>query len=410
MAFCIRVLAGVAILLSVAFGQSDPPGSVTRPWTDVSGQETDAMLVAFDGVRATFVLDGGKTVFVSPRSLSAPNQKFLSSWRDGHPELPWIDAARMPPWPSRAGPGPVRIQALPPEPSSGLHTVRSRHFIIQSDVPLLSEAARDVATVLEATRELVYTLPLGLRAEPILPQGFRWMDARAAVPFDPDRLYVQFFSTPETYAATGAPAGSGGYYAAWRHQMVISLHNFGIRTEDGRQLNEYRKNFFVLKHEVTHQLLHHWLPFLPLWLNEGLAEYIAAVPLDNGRYHFEDLDTAFVNYLNRWRFEEDPRQIPMLHPELILSLTSSEWQAALSLQTPILHYNSAALLTYYFLHQDAEGSAAHLAAFIESVRTGPAKTILHIDRHLLRKRSPGQIAQEIAAHWKAHGIQIQFMR
>jgi hypothetical protein len=33
-----------------------------------------------------------------------------------------------------------------------------------------------------------------------------------------------------------------------------------------------------LRHECTHALLHGWLPYLPLWLDEGLAEYFEQPP------------------------------------------------------------------------------------------------------------------------------------
>ncbi len=40
----------------------------------------------------------------------------------------------------------------------------------------------------------------------------------------------------------------------------------------------HRKYHVDLRHETTHALLHHSLPFLPLWLDEGLATYFEVTP------------------------------------------------------------------------------------------------------------------------------------
>jgi hypothetical protein len=48
-----------------------------------------------------------------------------------------------------------------------------------------------------------------------------------------------------------------------------------VSTDSGGQVYCYRHSELVtdLRHELTHAILHSMLPFLPLWLDEGLAEY-----------------------------------------------------------------------------------------------------------------------------------------
>ncbi|MCA9036188.1 MAG: hypothetical protein KDA91_13725 [Planctomycetaceae bacterium] len=48
------------------------------------------------------------------------------------------------------------------------------------------------------------------------------------------------------------------------------------RNDDVFQIYAYRSNALItdLRHEYTHAILHQHLPFLPLWLDEGLAEYM----------------------------------------------------------------------------------------------------------------------------------------
>jgi hypothetical protein len=48
------------------------------------------------------------------------------------------------------------------------------------------------------------------------------------------------------------------------------------RNGDVYQVYAYRSRTLItdLRHEVTHAILHQHLPFLPLWIDEGLAEYL----------------------------------------------------------------------------------------------------------------------------------------
>ena len=39
----------------------------------------------------------------------------------------------------------------------------------------------------------------------------------------------------------------------------------------------------TLVHELTHQMMHFWLPYLPNWVVEGTAEYTENLPLNAGR-------------------------------------------------------------------------------------------------------------------------------
>ena len=105
-------------------------------------------------------------------------------------------------------------------------------------------------------------------------------------------------------------------------------------------------------------------------------------------------------------FEEDQRVIPMLAPAGILKLTSQEGQGALNMNEPVLNYNSAALLTWFFLHQDDKGNGARLAAFFDGLREKPQDSKALIDRHLLRGRTPEQIATEIRTAWKKFGTAL----
>jgi hypothetical protein len=403
-----------------------------RTWTETKGQQHSGQLLAYDKVRATLKLGDGRVVFVSPQSLSANDQQHLEQWRKDHPEGAWINATHMPPWPNRAGTGPVKVAAVSTDPAQSRYIYHSPNFAIKSDVSLPLNTIADMATSFEATREAMLRLPLGLAAKPLLPPKYRnammfryGPDGRiyqlpladqaasesktAERPATPRRLPVELYITPQAYGLAGGASGTGGYYSSWRRTMLISLQNFGINIDENKRVTlNYRDKLFILRHEVSHQTMRDWLPHIPIWLSEGIAEYLAAVPYQAGRYQFQNLEKPFLAYLNKWRFEEDPHTIPMMHPSEILKMTPQDWQGALNMNAPVLNYNSAALLTWYFLHQDDDANAAHLAAYFDAVRQRPQDALALVQTHLLRGRTPEKIAMEIRAAWKKFAVEIVF--
>ncbi len=64
-----------------------------------------------------------------------------------------------------------------------------------------------------------------------------------------------------------------------------------------------------LLHEGTHALLHQWLPVVPLWLDEGLAEYFEMPP---GRRAFDHPHLETVRRELRWRMLVDLERLENL--------------------------------------------------------------------------------------------------
>lgn len=60
-----------------------------------------------------------------------------------------------------------------------------------------------------------------------------------------------------------------------------------VSGDDGGQVYCYRHAELLtdLRHELTHAILHSMLPFLPLWLDEGLAEYFEMSPTERASGH-----------------------------------------------------------------------------------------------------------------------------
>ncbi len=125
-----------------------------------------------------------------------------------------------------------------------------------------------------------------------------WVDARRAGPF---RVYAEFSldkfdwvfeAVQEQRADVAATLGlkpidspiviclfanrtSYVRYMAEHAPAGVNRQALFVKGEDAGFVYVYRHTGFEtdLRHEVTHAILHSMLPFLPLWLDEGLAEY-----------------------------------------------------------------------------------------------------------------------------------------
>lgn len=81
-----------------------------------------------------------------------------------------------------------------------------------------------------------------------------------------------------------------------RYPKAAKLKALFVEGPDVNRVYVYRSRNFAtdVRHECTHALLHNTLPFLPLWLDEGLAEYFE-VPADQrfkGHSHYRSVRYA----------------------------------------------------------------------------------------------------------------------
>jgi hypothetical protein len=177
---------------------------------------------------------------------------------------------------------------------------------------------------------------------------------------------VLLFSTADQYGRAGGGTASGGYFQGATGRMLILLPNLGIHAEKGAF--DYQKNLFVVKHEVTHQILMQWGDALPVWFREGLAEVIAATPYVRGRYTFSAMDTALGSYVQKWRSPGDTKPMVLCTPPQLMEFTDASWEERVAGQSAYELYNSAALFTWFLLRHDAAGDGSGVAAFLDTLR------------------------------------------
>ena len=150
--------------------------------------------------------------------------------------------------------------AQPSEPEAWL-TVRSLHFTVHSDAG--EERAVEIATGLERLRDAFARLSPGVSLSSPVPTrivAFRDADSFADYKTVADRGNLKIL----------------GQFLAHRDGNYIALN------ADPSLVGALA----TIHHEYVHELVQHNFPGVPLWFNEGLAEYYSTFAVDGG--------TAFV--------------------------------------------------------------------------------------------------------------------
>lgn len=291
-------------------------------------------------------------------------------------------------WPAQAAAEKVTVQVVVEDAPARQFEWESEHFRIMGDLKLPLGIVRDLATVFEATREVLLAVPLGL------PVG----SERA-------KYLTRLFSSEAAYQDAGGPVATGGFFNG--REMLLLLPNLGIKPGTNGLTAEHTKNLFILKHEVTHQILARWGRAVPIWLNEGFAECVASWPYSQGRYTLRSLDSAMHDYLLKWRGASGRRALRLIAPSTLMSLSPRDWQSRVTAQTAYDHYNSAALLTHYFLRHDGRGDGAGLAAYLDALRQGVPPDEAET-QHLLHGRTREQLTAELQKLARRLAIGVTF--
>ena len=293
------IIAASSRLLLFLFLALTGGAEESRKWADRAGHSFSATILACDALRVTLDVKGrGKTV-VPFAALSAADVEFARNWRAANPGAPLIDPACLPPWPTQAGAETVTIHPVEDDAATHSFTWESDYFRIGSDLRLPSGIVRDLAAVLEGTRAVVLAAPLGLRSG-----GERAEIPGAAV------LGCQRLRRGGRGRRRAAAISMGA-------KCSSLLPNLGIKPGTNGLTAEHTKNLFVLKHEVTHQLLRPWGWTLPsLARRSGFAECVAFLALHAGALlAAKNLDAAMHDYLLKWRRGPGPPH-PADHPRL----------------------------------------------------------------------------------------------
>jgi hypothetical protein len=223
---------------------------------------------------------------------------------------------------------------------------------------------------LPAKRELVRE-PLIIHADFSLPRNHELIDELVARADDVSAELEIAISTDPIHVFLFANKTDFRNYLAQHHPNLPDRRAFFIKTETARSVYAYWSSRVAedLRHELTHAYLHGSVAEIPLWLDEGIAEYF-----------------------------ETPRGLDGIHsPHIRLlaeSFKSGQWQPNLARLEQIdsvaglshysqLDYAESWLWVHFLLNSDAQTNRLICNAIDECGKTGtPPKLSADLDAYL----------------------------
>ncbi|MCA9040249.1 MAG: DUF1570 domain-containing protein [Planctomycetaceae bacterium] len=142
-------------------------------------------------------------------------------------------------------------------------------------------------------------------------------------------------------------------YVSQRIPEGASRQALYVKGEDRSRVYIYNHNLVRndIRHECTHALLHHSLPYLPLWMDEGLAEYfeVEHQVRSTGNPHLRDIRFAMF-----FRHQPDLKKL-----EQLTSLTEMDKN----------HYRDSWAWIHFLIHESEE-SRQLLLDYLKEIREG----------------------------------------
>lgn len=401
------------LLLSGVCSAQTPQAPSFRKWTDTQARTLEASFLRVEGETVFLRLPSGGEVPVPIASLSEADRSWVAAHKDSSIPQASLPAAEKD-WPRT-----VALQTTPSvtvvreDPEKKEFVYETEHYEFLCDSPLGANLVREFSRIFEATWLLNCVLPLDFKPAP--EAGRKKFRAR-----------IYTFTTD--YFKAGGPEGSGGVYMGRIGELRLPLSSLGVKMFGSRVVVDYAsENYDTLIHEITHQMMSHWIPKLPLWYVEGSAVYAAMAKYENGRFSFLQPEKLLRNRI------APGGNFQMVPLEKLMNLRSREWLAAVGTGTGArANYASALALTFYFYHLDGDGKGTHFRDYIRAVgnpaaaggteptkldkpvkvtldkpESGPLDTSPE-SQYLLRGRSYEQLEKDVQKAFRRSGIDITF--
>ncbi len=347
------LLAATALVLLGPLSAQQSP----RKWTDLQGRTVDAEFAGLEGDSVLLRMGNGQTVPFPLARLSEEDRAFARA-AGGGGGTPVLAASpqRTPPekrnWPDTVTvpTRSVEIRAIEENAAERRYVYQSEAFEFSSQAKLAGSVMTEVARTFEATRSVVDALPWGVVCRP--PDGL-------------PRFLAALYETREDYVAAGGPELSGGVYNTAEKTFRIPFASLGLE----KRGQTYFKNEFsndTLVHEITHQMMHDYLAFLPKWVIEGTAEYVEMLPYRAGIFRADSHKTAMKDAIDEWSRQGFAPVIGDL--EAHLTMSREQWENNSSTAERMREmYHKSHLLVYYFCHLDGDRNGARFLRFMEAV-------------------------------------------
>ncbi|MDB6137319.1 MAG: hypothetical protein JWO94_391 [Verrucomicrobiaceae bacterium] len=387
-----------------------------RTWTSSDGKTLEAVLMAVQGDTVKLKLRTGAVVPVPLSRLSADDQAFAKGAAAAPASAgktePQADkpvppsASEMPPppaaektWPRTVALGTdvMPVTVVKEDVAAKKFVYRSEHYEFRCDSRLGTNVVKEFNRIFEATYLVNCKLPLDFKP----------------TPESSDKYFVaQLYTSKDDYFASGGIKGSAGVYQGGKKELSLPLSSLGVMMVGSRVSLEpsKEKDNATLIHEITHQMMNHWLNHLPVWYAEGSAEYVSLLKYEHGRFNLSGLGERLHHYLQGQG--GDGKHFTMLDLEELTSIEDPAWEAAFAKGEDQVsqNYASSALLTYYFYHLDDQRDAAHMIAYLRAVDKANTKEEHQaaFKTFLQRDRSFADLKTDVKKGLRKEGIEIDF--
>jgi tetratricopeptide (TPR) repeat protein len=212
------------------------------------------------------------------------------------------------------------------DPNQGWIEVRSPHFVVASNAG--EKEARRIADQFEQIRTLFHTAFGSLRVDPAQP-----VVILAAKNENTMKMLL-----PEDWEVKGHVHPAGLYQQGEdKHYVILQLDSAGANP------------FHSLYHEYTHAMMHLNFTGLPLWLDEGLAEFYGNSRLGEKESRIGTIDETHLYIL---------QQNKLLPIETLLNVERSSPYYNEANQASVFYAESWALVHYLIM--DPEAQQRHL--------------------------------------------------
>lgn len=372
------VLFGTCLCCSAQDPSSRPEG--LREWTSTEGKVITAAYLGVKGKEVMLKLAGGKVVAVPLTKLSVTDNAYVRE--NLQPYLPpWSG------WPSAAGALMTSITVTETKGQAGDFVYETPHFRFHVDGNLGAPLMKELARVFELTYALQENAPFGLLARP-----------------QKDRYEARLYGTTSTYFSEGGPKDSAGVYLPKKRVFLAPLDLMGVRSDGNvwRRMSGGDYDTTTIVHELTHMFTHELLDELPIWMNEGYAEFISNIPIEGNAFKVgaDKIREGLLNSLvprrgradngvarisrittaDRKKFLESGKLPDFCKVSDVLSITDARWSTS-NTSTPFASigsvydystrealYRTSHLILYYFIQIEGAKGVEKLRAFLEENR------------------------------------------
>ena len=385
----------------LAFHPSIHAEETFRMWTDASNRQVEASFGGLDGDSVKLKLRNGSIIPYPLNKLSPADQEWVKQ-QGASATAPSATPSKPSPsttassGPAKAWPRSTGLEEAPKatvvkeDAAAKEFIYRTPNFEFQCDSKLGSDVVREFGRIFEGTLVVNKELPLEIDPK---PENGR------------ELFVAKLYTKKEDYLADGGLVGSAGVYSGGAKAIKVPLVSLGVKLVGKRYALEPREDNDTLIHEITHQMMNHWLGKLPVWYTEGSAMYVASSKFNMGRFTLPKLGQTVKNL-------EHLRQgkATIWHLDYLMHITHAKWAAGFGKSADgdgHRNYTSAVALTYYLYHGDDKDDGAHMVAFMKDIAGGKKWEEAQND-NIIRGRSYAQMEKELTATLRKGGITVEF--